>query len=367
MRDLSTPVSRAPAATLRQPPRRSRGLTLVELLVAVALGMFILLAIIVLYSNVSRSNNEMAKTNQLIENARFAMQILSDDVEHAGFWGPIDELAPTAIPDPCLSYGAWPAGAARDAYVVNMLGVPVQGYSDGTPYAACGAALATVSARSDVLIVRHANTCAVGANCEGAGDTGPHLQVSGCRNDPTQPAYVLESTAEMDARSPRIRAKGCTAEVERRKMVSNLYFVANSATGVPTLMRMSYVNGAWGAAQAVVEGIEAFKVEYGIDDLGSNGLPIAGTAPDWTNPPDGNADTYQSCTAATPCTVAVLARAVSVRISILSRNVEQTPGHVDDKAYQVGPLAIPAPNDAYKRHLFTTTVRLVNPSSRRES
>jgi type IV pilus assembly protein PilW len=340
----------------------SRGLTLVELLVAMALGLFIVTALVALYANVSRTNQEMAKTNLLIENGRFAMQLLQEDVQHAGYWGAIDMLEATAVPDPCLAYAGWGAGAARATYVNNLVAIPVQGYSDGTPYATCGAALASVVARSDVLFVRHASTCVVGAGCEGAGDTGPHVQVSDCRTDPVpEPGYVVETTAEMDARAPRIRGKGCVNEAPRRKLIANIYFVANGASGIPTLMRMSYVNGAFGAAQALVEGIEAFKVEYGIDDLGSNGLPVSNT-----NPADGNTDRYQSCTAATPCTVAVLANAVAVRLHILSRNLEPTGGHVDSKAYRLGPLAIAAPNDAFKRHVFTTTVRLVNPSSRRE-
>lgn len=348
--------SRVPASR-----RGCRGLTLVELLVAVALGLFILLAMVVLYGNVSRANNEMSKTNQLIENGRFAMQMLQEDVQHAGFWGPLDELTATAVPDPCLAYGGWGAGAARDAYINNLAAIPVQGYSDGSPYAACGTSLASVSAKSDVLLIRHVDTCTVGAGCS-AHELDPLVQVSGCQSEPIpEPVYVIGTTAELDARPTRIRGKDCATEVPRRKLVQNLYYVANGATGIPTLYRKSYSQGAWAAEQALVEGIEAFKVEYGIDNLGSNGLPIGPS-----NPPDGNADSYQACTGTTPCDVNVLSNVVSVKLHILSRNLETATNHTDTKSYTVGPLAIPAANDAYKRHVFSTTVRLVNPSSRRE-
>jgi type IV pilus assembly protein PilW len=339
----------------------ARGLTLVELLVGITLGLFIVLALITLYVNVSRTNTEMWKTNQLIENGRFAMQLLQEDVAHAGFWGPIDAQSPTAVPDPCVAYSpaTWTA-----AYIVNVLSVPVQGYQDGSPYAACGAGLGSVLANSDVLFVTHASTCVVGAGCEGAGDTGPHIQVSGCRTDVVtpDPAYLVDTTAQMDARTTKVRGRNCATEAPRRKIVSNVYYVANNASGMPSLMRMSYANGAYGSAQALVEGIEAFKVEYGIDDLGSNGLPISAT-----NPADGNADRYQACAAATPCDLADLQNTVVVKLHLLARNLEPTAGHVDNKSYTVGPLAIAAKNDAYKRHVFTTTVRLVNPSSRRET
>lgn len=354
------PAQRAKDRPLARRPAQlfARGLTLVELLVGIALGLFIVLALITLYVNVSRTNTEMSKTNQLIENGRFAMQLLQEDVAHAGFWGPIVTSAPTAVPDPCRAYATW-----DDPHVVNVLSVPVQGYQDGTPYAACGSGLSSVVANSDVLFVTHASTCVVGAGCEGSGDTGPHIQVSGCRTDVVNPdpAYLVATTAQMDARAVKIRGKDCATEVPRRGIISNIYYVANNASGVPSLMRMSYANGAYGSTQALVDGIEAFKVEYGIDDLGSNGLPISNT-----NPADGNADRYQACTAATPCDLADLENAVVVKLHLLARNLEPTAGHVDRKSYMVGPLAVAAKNDAYKRHVFTTTVRLVNPSSRRE-
>ncbi|AEG92617.1 PilW family protein [Ramlibacter tataouinensis] len=340
--------------------RRSHGLTLVELLVSITLGLVILTALLALFGNVTRSNNEMAKTNQLIENGRFAMQLLQDDVAHAGFWGPVRMINATAVPNPCLAYASWPTDAAElDAYKKNLLAIPVHGYADGSALSACGPGLANVVAQSDVLIVRHASTCVKGPGCDTA-DTGPHIQVSGCRTDaPPEPAHVLETPAEMDARTPRIRLKNCATEAARRKMVINAYYVANSATGIPTLMRVRMANGTFLAAEPLVDGIQAFKVEFGVDDKGSNGLPISST-----NPGDGNADTYVSC--APSCDLAVLANVVSVKLHLLVRNLEPTAGHTDDKAYQVGPLAVAAANDNIKRHVFTTTVRMVNPSSRRE-
>ena len=349
-----------------------RGMSLVELLVAIVLGMVVVAALITLYGNVSRSNNEMSKTNMLIENGRFAMQLLREDVAHAGFFGPIDYITPTAIPDPCVAYAAWPVNAAeRAAYKDNLLSIPVQGSSSGAAYAGCGGAMADVLPNSDVLIVRHANTCTVGPGCDRVDDTGPHVQISGCRSGPTpEPPYIVETLAEMDARSPRIRAKNCTAEVERRRLVVNVYYVANGTGGIPTLMRKQMVNGAIGDAEALVEGIEAFQVEYGLDTRGSNGLPISGT-----NPADGNADVYVSfpCTGACPTAVGlaseleVLQNTVTVRMHVLARNLQPTTGHVDAKSYTLGDHAIAAANDGYKRHVFTSTVRLVNPSSRRES
>ena len=105
--------------------RRSRGLTLVELLVAIALGMVVLTALVALYANVARTNSEMTKTNLLIENGRFAMQLLQDDVALAGFWGPLDTIEATSVPDPCLAHAAWPTDATQlEAYKTNLVAHP---------------------------------------------------------------------------------------------------------------------------------------------------------------------------------------------------------------------------------------------------
>jgi type IV pilus assembly protein PilW len=355
-------------------PRRSRGLTLVELLVAIALGLVVLTALVALYANVSRTNNEMSKTNLLIENGRFAMQLLQEDVALGGFWGPLDTIEATAVPDPCLAQAAWPTDAAQlEAYKTNLVGIPVHAYADGSTLAGCGAGLATVLAQSDVLVVRRASTCVAGANCDGGSDTGPHIQISACRTDaPPEPAWLLESKATLDARPIKIRLKDCAAggvgtEAPRRKMLVNVYYVANSATGVPTLMRVRMVNGAFGAPEPMVDGIEAFKVELGVDDRGSNSLPISAT-----NPGDGNADRYVSAFAGAPCAAfdpytCELANVVSVRLHLLARNLEPTTGHTDEKTYQLGPLNIDPADKRFKRHVFSSTVRVVNPSSRRET
>lgn len=340
---------------VRRPRGRlaARGLSLVELMVAMALGLMIMTALVALYGSLSRTNNEMAKTNQLIENGRFAVQLLQGDLVHAGFWGPIDAIEATAIPDPCLAYANWPTDAAAlTEYKTNLLAIPVHGYADGSALAGCG--VSNVSSKSDVLLVRHASTCVAGSGCDGGVDTGPHMQLSGCRTDaPPEPAYVL------DAASFPLRLKDCATIAPRRQMLVNFYYVSTNGSGVPRLMRVSFKNGAYASPEALIEGIEAFRVEYGVDKLGSNGLPISAT-----NPGDGNADSYVSC--APSCDLGTLANVVAVKVHVLARNLEPTAGYTDEKSYQLGPLTIAAANDSYKRHVFSTTVRLVNPSSRRE-
>lgn len=344
---------------MNKPTRHTRqaGFTLVELMVSMVIGLLIVLALITLLINVTRNNSEMAKTNRQIENGRFAIQLLQNDVSHAGFWGDLDYTVtpalsfatPAAIPAPCVVSG-W-TSADKD----NLLAIPVQGYANGSALSGCG--VSAVLANSDVLVVRHANTCTAGTtNCDGGTDTGPHIQVSNCRiGAPPEATYVIDS-----ATFP-LKEKDCTTIAARRKVVTNIYYLAAS-NNLPTLMRIQLVNGAYSTPQPLIEGIEAFRVEYGIDSLGQ----------------DGSADEFKTsnemagapiglCTlSGTACYLA--ANVVAVKIHVLARNLEATPGYTDSKSYQLGATAaIAAANDGFKRHVYSTTVRLVNPSGRRET
>lgn len=309
------------------------GLSLIELMIAITLGMLVVAALVALFINISRSNSELAKSNAQIENGRFAIQLLQNDLVHAGFWGELRPGVAAAIPDPCLAAASW-----DDAYKANMLGAPVLGYSSDTVPATCSM-VTTPQANSDVLVVRHANTCTKGsAGCDGGADTGPHIQVSGCTtSSPPEAAYVI------DPLNFPLTNKNCATPAAARKIVSNIYYVKDN-----TLMRAAFINGAYQAAQPLIEGIEALRFEYGIDATG-----------------DGSPDSYLS---APPTTLAQLANIVAVKVHVLARNLVATPGYTDSKSYQLGnTAAMAAANDGFKRHVFSTTVRLVNPSGRREA
>ena len=107
--------------------------------------------------------------NRMIENGRFAMQLLQNNLVHAGFWGSLRPGPATAIPNACPAAGDW----ANPAYTANLLAIPVQAFADGSTLGDCG--VSGVLANSQVLVVSHANTCVAGA--AGCLASGPHLQV----------------------------------------------------------------------------------------------------------------------------------------------------------------------------------------------
>lgn len=393
------------------------GFTLVELMISMTLSLMVLVALVGMFVNISRSGTEMAKTNALIENGRFAVQLLEQDLVHAGYWGgylpQFDDLsttvaptdAPTGVPDPCQDPATWTA-----ADLNNLKGIAVQSFETLPAGAGCLLPLPQ-RAGTDVVVVRHVELCLPGVgNCEAEVAGQLYLQVSSCDLEKADPTlrYKLD-TANFTLHKRNCVGTGSPAVLpitggdiaDKRRWISNIYYITDlvhpdrPAEVVPALVRSRFdlASGALAhqAPEVLIDGIEAFRVELGIDDRNDLGNLVdyatAYIAPvEWANPDlqtspinrgDGTVDQFVRCTDAVPCTVAELANVVAVKFYVLSRSRDRTPGYTDNKTYCLGePNAdgscpveneIAAANDDYKRHVFTTSVRLVNVSGRRET
>ena len=86
------------------PTRRSMaGVSLVELMIAVTLGLMVLATLASVFASTSASRNELERTSRQIENGRFAMELMGDDLRLAGFYG---ELAVNAVTTPRMTHGS---------------------------------------------------------------------------------------------------------------------------------------------------------------------------------------------------------------------------------------------------------------------
>jgi type IV pilus assembly protein PilW len=407
------------------------GFSLIELMVAVTLGLLIMTALVSLFINTSRTNTEMAKTYSQIENGRFVMQLLQNDLVHAGFWGgyvpEFDDLtasatdAPEDVPStdvtinptydplddpmlvPCEQFTSWDTTFRKFA-----IGIPTQAY-DAVP-SGCTGVITNKKTNSDVLIIRHASTCLPGVdNCEADTAGKLYFQFSRCETEisDTPPLIYVLDTIDFTLKKKNCTISGAGANdgyANKRKFISYIYYIRDFSTtagdGIPTLMRSEFDNDngtlAFQPAVPLVNGIESLRVEFGIDNISDASINIINSptasnrytaAVKWADPDnlvspvnrgDGSPDTdYVRCTTASPCTVAQMANVVAVKLYILARSDRSSPGYTDTKTYCLGtpdtdgscPTAseLGPFNDSFKRHVFSTTVRLNNISGRRET
>ena len=71
-------------ASLLRASARVRGFSLVELMVGMAIGLVLVAGLSLLFANTSQSGNELNKSIRQIENGRYAMDLLHDDLMLAG-------------------------------------------------------------------------------------------------------------------------------------------------------------------------------------------------------------------------------------------------------------------------------------------
>lgn len=335
--------------------RTQLGVSLIEVMVSMTIAMFLLIGLVAVFGNSSRVNMDLSRSLQQIENGRFAVQILGDDLALAGFYDRLPAMlpAPAALPDPCET--------SDMAALRSATAFPLQGYDAPATSPLSCIPTANHLAGTDILVIRRADTSTTASGALAAAEV--YLQTNA---DPGNSANPIISSGT--AASFTLRNRDGTTTAPIRKYHVHIYFVApcsipagggtvctgasdDNGAPIPTLKRLELrVDPADSTRKMVpvslVEGVENLQFDYGIDTDG-NGVP------------DGN---YAAQTA----TIADWSNVVSARINLLARNLEPSAGHTDAKTYDMGTAGAVTPGGAFKRHVYNSVVRLVNPEARRE-
>lgn len=334
--------------------RRQAGLSLIELMISITLGLLVLSGVLMVFVNTSASRNEVERTSRQIENGRFAVELISTDLRLAGFYGELDVAAlaaPAAVPaDPCsLTPANWNA----------WIPVHIQGF-DNASFVSANCPFENPKANTDVLVVRRARACAAAvAGCEAEVGGKPYIQVGLCGEVTDTHRLGLSGGIGFD-----LQKKDCATPADLREYLVHIYYVSTengSGVNVPTLKRFELNKDGAFESMPLVEGIEEFQVEYGLDTDG-DGAPDSYAA----NPSD-----FPKGACAGACPITNWLNVVTVRIHLLARNLETSPGFTDAKTYQLGndidgnPVEV-TPGLAFRRHVYSSLVRVANVAGRRD-
>jgi len=380
--------------------RAERGFSLVEMMIAMTIGLMICAGLVTIFANTSNTQQELRRTAQQIENGRYAMDVLSQDLQVTGYFGSFRKIvAPATAPDPCSLTVGVSAGDIKDG--INL---PVQAYNAASLSAwpslpaSCAAYLPTsnLAVGSDIIVIRRSDTTFVAKN--GATTSG---MVYSQANPSMIDIHVGNGTA-FDCTN---RADGAAASVTRRLQYPaatdvcnptaapagylrqyhvHIYFVApcnNPSTGtlcdlaadggkpIPTLKRLE-LTATGGAPDFkvvnIAEGVEYLKLGYGIDDTPTTVNSDTGLIG------DGSPDRYSLAPS-----LADTSNIVTARVDMLVRNPEPSASFTDTKTYALGvdptvntnpAVTIPPSSldSTYRRHVYSAEIRLVNLSSRKE-
>lgn len=385
----------------------SRGFTLVELLIAMLIGLVIVIGVVQIFS-ANRATYQLDEgLARAQENGRFSLYFLSQDIRHAGYLGcnkdttriPFNFLATAQQRLPVtgiagFEYTATPTGI-NNTYPTATGATPANttvGWNATLPAIVAGSnGLFGALPGTDVLIIQRMvpNTWSLVApyvtpanvllnpvfvNQVAVDDI---LLVSDCREAAVfqvtgiTPAGVISHLAGVGAApgnrcgnwvqnvnvsSGEAAAADCTNVFDSDQLPPRIllgriettaYYVARGPAPdfQPTLYKNSTNPSGLPNVQALVEGVESFQVLYGVDNGATS---------------DGIADSY-----VTANNVTAFTQVVSVRIGVLTRSI-QASGTASDNAldttvYNVAGTNIdPVPDDRRKRRAFNTTIQLRN-------
>ena len=333
----------------RLPVRRQRGFSLVELMVALAIGTFLLAGTISVFGktrDLYRTNDSAAR---LQETARYAMGTLEADLRMANYWGlmsradliengPALDLANPPDVDPAYSLPAELNGYAGTINACgDMWAIKLPAYVEATDSYTLGCAAFGANGAvddSDTLTIRRASTQVIDAGGLLASAGQIKLQTSRVQGSlfasATLPAGYLPPLSET------------------RALVANGYYVdqdADERTGTPSLRRKQ-LDVAGGAPSItdlqIVPGVEDLQVELGAD---------------FNN--DQNVDYYVAPGTAIPAGDQV----VAVRVWLMVRAEQPEVGFTDTRTYdyasRTGADAF-TPGDNFRRVLISKTIALRN-------
>jgi type IV pilus assembly protein PilW len=303
------------------------GMTLVELMVALAIGSFLMVGAVTVFMQ-SRTTFRMNEAvSRLQENARFVIDAIEPDIRMANFFGLTSRSYKVDGRATPLQAPAFPiAGDCGANWSVNLAS-EVDGTNNGYGWACApfGAAAATADTlvvhrvAEDPAVVVQANT----------------LYVQSARYQNSQ-IFV----------GPVIPAGYPPGVSQSHQLIANGYYVSSNA--VPSL-RVKTLVGLNVIDQEVLPGVEDMQVQFGVDTDVVGG-PDRGTINRYVNPGD-------------PILNPVLnpnTEVLAVRIWLRVRAERPDIAYTDVANYAYADQVVPAFGDGFRRVVVSKTIYLRN-------
>jgi type IV pilus assembly protein PilW len=318
---------------------RARGVSLIELMVSLAIGLFLVLGATVVYVNSRKSADVDETYARLQETARYAMSVLEADTRMANYWGALKdgaaienkkEQANTSAEDSIANLISSSSDCGTD-FAVDVTRY-IEATNNGYGSLTCSANTAEVGS-ADTLTIRRTGTAPTTLN---------NARAQLCVNRNFAKVITPSNT--------------CPSSDEIYDLVVNTYYVDKASThnsDYPSLRRkwLTTVGGSPGMAdEEIIPGIEDMQVQLGWDS------GTSGSAVRYVHPGDAVLATGQ----------------ISVRVSLLVRAENPDPGYTDTNTYEYGDRLQTngvtadlsdagaagkayAPNDNFRRILVTRT------------
>jgi type IV pilus assembly protein PilW len=318
---------------------RQYGLTLIELMVALAIGAFLMIGAITVFMQSRTTFRVTESMSRLQENARFALDALEPDIRMAHYWG----LTPRTYliqgrrePTEGAGVGTHTCGNNWNINLNEAVGGTNNGYNW-----ACGAT-GTAAVNSDTLVVRRASEDPVPALSAGT------LYIQSTRS---QLGQIFVGTA--------VPAGYNATTSATHRLIVNGYYVSqtSSVAGMPSLRRKTLQEGGGIVDEEILVGVENMQVQFGVD----SDIPGTAVAP---NPNRGSVDRYLNPgdPLITPTNAGFdpNTEILAVRLWLRLRAERVENGFVDPTDYEYADQDFGTFNDGFRRVVVSKTIYLRN-------
>jgi type IV pilus assembly protein PilW len=311
------------------------GFTLVELMIALVLGLIVAGGVVQIFVQGRQSYRIDQQVARMQDEARFALDEISSDLRMASYLG--ESLLPATVTQTAgLAVGVdcGPAGQANW----------VLGLSD-----------AVTSDINTLTTVDNATagTAAAAYSCIDGGEMTPNTDVVSIKRvmgGVTAPANVqngliyIRSNGVLAAMYQGPVPVAMAGPFSDREYQPRVYYIRNFSDtpgdGIPALCRKTLAAGAPPnmATECIARGIEDMQLEFGLDTDG-----------------DGIPNQYL-----TDPTLVQLQQVVTARVFLLARTQDIDIQHTDNRTYQVSNAPAYTPGDNFHRRLYSITVGVYN-------
>jgi type IV pilus assembly protein PilW len=307
------------------------GMSLVELMVAMVIGLFLTAGVFTMFSMSSSNVTTTSQFNQLQENGRIALAIMERDISQLAFMGDLTGtefvLGVNTTIDTPLTGGDCVGEGLNNATLPGKQPSHFRrlwGYeSGGSTSLAC--LPTSVKGETDVIQIKRF--------------IGPSVPTGNNKN------YFVSTTSSQAIFFNSGTPSSVLTNSRIWEYQHHVYFI-DIENGIPVLSRKTLTAKGMENDEQLVEGIENIRFLYGFDDDG-DGTPNSYLPESDVTPLMWDNQSFQ--------------RLVAVKIFILVRSINADNTYDNKTNYQLGDKKISAPNDHFRRKVMSTTVVLENP------
>lgn len=246
--------------------KQAQGFSLVELLVAMVVGLVIVSGAFSLHSGSRKTQVKNEEQMDMVADARFAIEVIAYDLRHAGMWGGTNKdglIACKSTDAACTSTTTGdvpPTGMTGDCAVgwYYDLSRPVFATNNSNPYgSSCIPATEGYVANTDVLEIRYADS---------------NIPVALLANQVYVRSNFLNGRIFVGSTQPELDAYESSALTANHELHAYAYYISDytdsTGDGIPSLRRVSLVNSPSLQTQVLVSGIADMQVQFGVDVTG---------------------------------------------------------------------------------------------------